>query len=128
MSTKLLLSISALILGLPGVFLLFAPDIALASLGGISDPTALLLVQIAGGLAVALGMNNWMARGTVMGGIYGRPLLVANLCAFFTAGLSMAKAPEPLVGQPVVVALAIVLLLCGLAFGRLLFVHPGGKH
>lgn len=124
MPTKLILSIAALVLGLPGLFLLFAPDVALATCGSTPDPAAELFTQIAGGFAGAFGITNWMARGTAIGGIYGRPLLMGNLCAFFTTGLSLLKAPDPLAGHPVVIAMAVVLLLCGAAFGRSLFTHP----
>ena len=125
MSSKLLLSIAACILGLPGVFLLFAPDLALASLGGNPLPEAQLFAQLAGGLALALGINNWMARGAVIGGIYGRPLLMTDLCAFFITGLGLLKAPGAFGAQPIVIAAGLLYLLCGLAFGRLLFTHPG---
>lgn len=124
MPNKLLLSIAALVIGLPGVFLLFAPDVILHTLTSAPDLAGELFTQIAGGLAVAIGLNNWMARGAAIGGIYGRPLLMANLLAFFATGLSLLKAPEPLAGHPAVITMAVLLLLCGLAFGRLLFVQP----
>jgi hypothetical protein len=128
MRTKHLLSASALVLGMPGLFLLFAPDLALSALGGSPDPTGQLFVQVAGGMCIALGVNNWMARGSVIGGIYVRPLLMGNLCAFATAGLSLLNAPKPLSGHPVLLVIAAVLLLCFVAFGRLMFIHPGDKH
>lgn len=124
MPTKLLLSIAALVLGLPGLFLLFAPDVTLAYFGSAADPAAQLFTQLAGGFAAAIGINNWMARGAAIGGIYGRPLLMANLCAFFTAGLALLKAPAPLAGHPAVITLTVLLLLCGAAFGRSFFTHP----
>ncbi len=124
MPTKVLLSIAALVIGLPGLFLLFAPDEALAWFGSAADPAAQLFTQLAGGFATAIGINNWMARGSAIGGVYGRPLLVGNLVAFFTAGLSLLKAPGPLSGHPAVIAVAVLMLLCGAGFGRLLFVHP----
>ena len=125
MSSKLLLSIAAFLLGLPGVFLLFAPDLALTSLGGTAMPVAELFTQLAGGLAVALGINNWMARGAAIGGIYGRPLLITDLCAFVTAGLGLLKAPSGMPGNAGLITLGVLLLLCGSAFGRLLFKQPG---
>lgn len=126
MSTKLLLSIAALVLGAPGSFLLFAPDLALGALGSGPDAAAELLAQVAGVLAIALGVNNWMARGAAIGGIYGRPLLMANLLAFFSSGLALLKAQEGLAGHPAVIIMAVLLLLCGLGFGRLLFISPKG--
>jgi hypothetical protein len=124
MPTKLILSIAAFVLGLPGLCLLFAPDVALAYFGSAADPAALLFTQLAGGFAVAIGINNWMARGAAIGGIYGRPLLMADLCTCFTAGLGLLKAPDPLAGHPVVITVAVLLLACGVAFGRLLFSSP----
>lgn len=93
---------------------------------GSAEPAATLLAQIAGGFAMALGFNNWLARGAAIGGIYGRPLLMANLLAFFSSGLALLKAPAELAGHPVVVIMAVLLLLCGLGFGRLLFISPKG--
>lgn len=124
MSSKFLLSAAALVLGIPGLFLLFAPDVALLHFGTTADPAAQLFTQLAGGFAVAIGINNWMARGMAIGGIYGRPLLMANLCTLFTAGLSIVKAPGALGGRPVLLVVAVLLLLCGAAFGRLLFTQP----
>ncbi len=124
MPAKLLLTIASCILGAPGVFLLFAPDLALSSLGGIPSPQAQLFTQLAGGLAMALSINNWMARGAAIGGIYGRPLLMTDLCAFFIIGLGLVKAPRELAGHPIIIAVGVLFLLCGLAFGRLLFKHP----
>ena len=125
MSSKLLLTFAAFLLGVPGVFLVFAPDIALASLGGDPLPEAQLFTQLAGGLALALGINNWMARGAAIGGIYGRPLLMTDVCAFFITGLGLLKAPGAVGSHPIVVTAGVLFLLCGLAFGRLLFTHPG---
>lgn len=123
MRTKMLLSIAAVVLGIPGLALLFAPDIAVDLLGGTGAASA-LLAQLAGGMAIALAVNDRMARGTLMGGIHGRPLLVANLCAFTISGLSLLKADAPPAARPWLVGTGVLLLAFAAMFGRLLFVHP----
>lgn len=124
MSNKILLTIAALVIGLPGLFLFFAPEEILGSLGWSAEPSAALFAQITGTLACAIGLNNWMARGATIGGIYGRPLLLLNLFAFFSAGLSLLKASFTLNTHVPLLVVGVIWLLCGLAFGRLLFVPP----
>lgn len=123
MSTKLLLTATALLLALPGLFLLFAPDAALAALGGGDGAAPQLMAQLAGAMALALAVNNWMARGAALGGIYGRPLLVADLAAMLTAGLVLVKAETP-GGGLYPMAFGVVFLVLVAAFGRLLFTGP----
>jgi hypothetical protein len=36
-------------------------------------------------------MLNWMAKGTIIGGIYNRPIAIANLTHFLIGGLALAK-------------------------------------
>lgn len=124
MRTKMLLSIAAVVLGIPGLALLFAPDSAVGLLGGGTGAASALLAQLAGGLAIALAVNDRMARGTLLGGIHGRPLLVANLCAFTISGLSLLKADTPPAARPWLVGTGVLLLAFAAMFGRLLFVHP----
>lgn len=123
MSSKFLLSATALLFGLPGLFLLFAPDVAMASLDGPGGAAAVLMGQLAGGMALALAANNWLARGAAIGGIYGRPLLVADLAASLTCGFALVKVGGP--GDTVVpMILGIAFLVLAVAFGRLMFTGP----
>jgi hypothetical protein len=123
MSTKVLLSATALLFGLPGLFLLFAPDVILVSLGEPVAKVPLLMCQLAGAMAFAMAVNNWMARGAAIGGIYGRPLLVANLAAMLTCGFSLVNA-EALAHGPAPTVVGVVFLLFAAAFGRLMFAGP----
>jgi Na+/proline symporter len=112
---------SALTLGLLGVAASFAPDEIIDYLGLPPARLADLLVQIIGGLYLGFGMLNWMARGSVMGGIYGRPFVIGNLMHFVTAGLAIwSRVGQlswlwPLVG---------VYLVFALGFGLMLFRQP----
>ncbi len=90
--TRILMSASALTLLLLGIPCVFAPEIVLAKLGSSGAGAELLVVQVAGALCCSFAMINWMGRGNLIGGIYGRPVAIGNLLHFTAAGLAIAKA------------------------------------
>jgi acyl dehydratase len=119
-TTIRLLQSNALLLGALGLALLFAPVEAAAAMGwGVSSPAA---PSLAAGGVLALAILDWTARGAIFGGIFGRPIVLANLVLAVTGGLALLKlqlaSPEatPLGWVPVA-----ILALQGVTFGRLLF-------
>jgi hypothetical protein len=64
MNPKLLLTISAVYLGLVGLGIILAPTAVFPGLG--DDPTAMLLaeVRVTSGVFVGLALVNWVARNT----------------------------------------------------------------
>src|SRR5665213_2167682 len=92
MNTKLIMALSAIFLALIGVSLTFLPD-EIAVLTGIGTSKALLLLlQILGALYFSMAMLNWMAKGSIIGGIYNRPVVMANLTHFLIVEIYLAKA------------------------------------
>jgi len=91
-TTRLLMSASALTLGLLGIPCVFAPESVLAWLGATGTGAELLVAQVTGALYCGSAMINWMGRGSLIGGIYGRPVAMGNLLHFTAAGLAIAKA------------------------------------
>jgi hypothetical protein len=89
--TRALLVASALVVGGIGVVASFTPDIALTALGAPDTPALRLMVQLLGAIAFGFAVLNGMLRATPLGGIYGRPLVLANLVHFLSATLAMAK-------------------------------------
>lgn len=89
--TRILMSASALTLVLLGIPCVFAPEIVLAKLGSPVEGAELLVVQVAGALYCGFAAINWMGRGNLIGGIYGRPVAMGNLLHFTAAGLAIAK-------------------------------------
>lgn len=85
------MTISSLILGVSGIILTFAPEGILSNLEVEPNQISILLVQIIGGLYFGYAMLNWMAKESLIGGIYNRPIAVANLTHFFIVGLAMIK-------------------------------------
>ena len=91
MNTKLLMTSSALILGLAGVFALFAPDVLISTQGAAAAGTTSVLVQLMGGLYFSFALMNWTAKDSLIGGIYARPVSLANFSHFFAGALLLLK-------------------------------------
>ena len=69
-NTKLVMTVSSLVLGLAGLFLLFAPQEVGAAFGvPLTNPLP-VLVQLAGALYLSLALMNWTAKDSVISGVY----------------------------------------------------------
>ena len=91
MNTKLLMTSSSLLLGLAGIFALFAPDVLLAMFSApLADPLS-VLIQLMGALYFSMAMMNWTAKDSAIGGIYARPVSLANFAHFFIGTLLLAR-------------------------------------
>lgn len=91
MNTKKLMTSSSLFLALAGVFLLFAPDVLLSALGVSVTAQASVLVQMLGALYFSFALMNWTAKDSAIGGIYARPVSLANFSHFFSGALLLVK-------------------------------------
>ncbi|NNF59643.1 MAG: hypothetical protein HKN04_15510 [Rhodothermaceae bacterium] len=112
---------AVLLLG-AGAALTFLPEEIGAAVSGSSTPPIVLAVL--GAALFGLGLLNWTARQAPIGGIYGRPVLLANLVHFTVGGLALLRVA---LAEPVGVGFWGVTLvyLAGLVFyGVLLFRGP----
>ena len=102
--TRWLLTTSALILAVLGVALSFLPQEVLTLPGAPAAPRLVLLIQLGGAMALAWAILNWMSRGQRVGGIYSRPLALANVLHFATGSVTLLKTMTAgAVGPPEVV-------------------------
>jgi len=123
-STGFVIRGSALLLGGLGLALLLAPA-GVADLFGWRGGSALSGLAAAGLLSVAA--LDWMGRGAIYGGIYGRPIVVANLMMSLTGGLGLLDAQLRSPGAYPWGWLPVGALAAhGLAFGLILFGRIGG--
>jgi hypothetical protein len=124
MNTKLLMTLSALTMGVAGIILSFMPHEILRYVGSttitILDP---LVLQILGAVYFGFGMVNWTAKANLIGGIYGRPIAMGNFCHFAIGGLALIKGyfSKP---EMTLLTLSIVYIGFGILFGVVLFRHP----
>jgi hypothetical protein len=90
-TTKLIMILSAVFLAAIGISLTFLPA-EIAGITGIApDKTFTVILQLLGALYFSFAMLNWMAKGTLIGGIYGKPVSVANMTHFVIGALALIK-------------------------------------
>lgn len=84
---------------LGGVALLFAADVILPHLVPGFPPSGAWLGQLLAAAWLAVGTLNWLSQSTLLGGIYGRPIVLANVALYFIAatvlGRVVARADAP---------------------------------
>ncbi|MDZ7632136.1 MAG: hypothetical protein U5K74_12530 [Gemmatimonadaceae bacterium] len=123
MPTNPLLVTVSVVYGVGGLALLFAPDVIMSQVATGVPPVAIWIAGMFGGALVAMSLLNWFSRQSLIGGIYGRPLLLANLMLLSNITFSSLRLwraqPAPLFA--VVTVLGAVFVI---AFGRLLFRTP----
>lgn len=92
MISSLLSRASAAVLLVGGIVLLFASDALLPAVLPGFPPSGAWLGQLLGASWLAVAALNWLQRGAILGGIYGRPVVFANLVLYFISALSLARA------------------------------------
>jgi hypothetical protein len=118
-------ALSAICFGLLGALLLFAPE----EMGGALLPGAAgsSLLQLLGAALLGFGAMNWIARGSVLGGIYGRSVVAGNQTHLTIGALLLLKHGFVAGGSPAYWALTGVYLL-GAGLFLYLFFFSSGLH
>ena len=119
---RLILTLSAFILALAGGAAMFAPHEIGHYVSETPSPALSLAIQLAGSGLFGFAFLDWMSRGIRIGGIYGRPVAIANLVFATTAALALGKAAAdaPHVG---LISLTAIFGALALAFAWLAFAH-----
>ena len=119
MTSRTIATVSALVLAAAGTLLLFASDEVLPRLVPGISRDASWIGQVLAAAWLGIAALNWLSRGSVLGGIYGRPIVMANAATWFITTTVLVKAP--LGGAQIVAALPAVFAL---VYGWLLFRGP----
>lgn len=91
MISSWILRASAGLLALAGVALLFASDEILPRLAAGFPPAGAWLGQLLAAALLALAELNWLGRSQLVGGIYGRPVVLANATFYFMGSTVVLK-------------------------------------
>lgn len=98
-NTRILMTASAAFMALVGLSVAVFPHEILRYFGAPIEGFPVALMKIVAGLYFGFAILNWMARGNLMGGIYSRPVGIANLVHFGAIALVLLKrlpgAPAP---------------------------------
>lgn len=124
-TSNMVLGSSALLLAASGLALTFFPD-ELAQNLDLPEKTAVtLLIQVIGAMYFGFAMLNWMSRRGLIGGIYNRPIAIANMTHFMMVGIALIKLmlSEAALPNPFWYVTGIYVIYA-LIFGWLLFRTP----
>ena len=128
MNTKIILTSSATVLGFAGLILTFMPDEVLKYFDFQTTPSPQLLLQILGAFYFSFAMLNWMTKESLIGGIYNRPIALANFTHFLIAGLALLKGVLSHPGLPYLIwSMAGIYSVFAISFGIILFRHPSSE-
>lgn len=89
MNTKTLMIVSALLLVLTGIILLFFPQ-EVSHYLNLNEANPIFF-QIFGSVYFGFAILNWIAKGSLLGGIYGRPVVIGNFTHFTIGTLALIK-------------------------------------
>jgi hypothetical protein len=111
-------------MGAVGIAASFAPA-EIAEIAGLGSGVELALVlQMLGALLFSFAMVNWIARGSLLGGIYNRPITVGNLAHFVIGALALAKVVVAGERRTAFVVAAAIYLVFAVGFGAALLRSP----
>lgn len=110
-----------------GIVLLFAPDVVLPRLSPGFPDSALWLGQLLGAAWLGVAALDWLSRGTMLGGIYGRPVVFANTALYFISALVILRALSRAPSATGLWALAVAAVLLAAVYGWLLYRGPFEK-
>jgi hypothetical protein len=112
---------SALLLASAGLILLFASDAVLPALLPGMPASAAWLGQLLAAAWLSVALFNWNSRATVLGGVYGRPVVNLNLVLYLVSALGLLKAD----GATTALRIATVpFVLMALVYGVVLLRGP----
>lgn len=95
LNTRFLMGASAVFMALVGIGAAVFPEQILAYFGQPAEGFAVALMKVVAGLYLGLAVLNWMARGNLIGGIYSRPVAMANFAHFLAVALALLQqAPD----------------------------------
>ena len=88
--------------------------------GATVETPTVLIVQVCGALYIGFAFLNWYLRGFVIGGIYNRPLALANLLHFAVVAITLLKA-APAFDSLILWAIAGAYVVFAAWFGIVMF-------
>ena len=126
MNTKLLMTASAIILGIIGLSLSFIPIEITEYLNLDTNITSTLSFQLLGELYLGFSMMNWMAKGSTIGGIYNRPIAIGNFMHFGVGAFALVKLVSSIeMHQEIFISLTVIYAIFALSFAYVFRTNPG---
>ena len=120
MKAKLIMITSALSLAFAGLALTFMPQETAQALNIPNQHLTIASLQLLGAMYLGFAILNYMTRNTIIGGIYGRPLVLANLVHFVTGYFALNDLATP----SNIKVITLIYVIFAFSFAYLLATHP----
>lgn len=125
MNTTLIMTLSAACLAAAGIAFTFMPQEIMQYTQLEANIPLSFLIQVLGAMYFAFAMLNWMTRTAPIGGIYNKPIAMANFLHFFIAAMSIDKILLANSAQPLLLWIAgAIYTLFAIVFGLIFFRNP----
>ena len=125
MNTKIVMTSSALFYAIIGVLLSFLPNEIAGYLNVESNIITILFLNITSALYFGFGILNWMAKGTLIGGIYNKPIAIGNLMHFGVGAIALIKVVSNIkTHSEIVISLTVVYIIFAILFVYIFRTNP----
>jgi len=105
--------------------LTFLPDEIISSLDITPNPITTLSFQLLGSLYLAFAMLNWMAKVTLIGGIYNRPITIGNIMHFGVGAITLIKVASNIqTHTEIIISLTAVYAIFAILFAYVFRTNP----
>jgi hypothetical protein len=115
---------SAAVLLVGAAAFLFAPDTVLPALVPGFPPAGAWLGQLLGAAWLGVAALNWLQRTSILGGIYGRPVVLTNLALYFVSALCLLRALTGGAAAPALWTALVPAAALAVAYGAMLLRGP----
>lgn len=124
--SQLLMVSSAAFNAVLGIIFSFFPQEVIAHFGETAGPVTIRTLQVLGAFYVAMALMNYTGKKAVIGGIYNRPVQMANTtyCSITAITLVKYMADQSFHITPVIMVVSLTYLLLAGSFLKLLFSSP----
>ena len=125
MNTKIVMTSSALFLATIGILLSFLPNEIVEYLNVEPNIITIVFLNIMSALYLGFGILNWMAKGTLIGGIYNRPIAIGNLMHFGVGAIALVKVASNIqTHSEIVISLTVVYVIFAILFVYIFRTNP----
>ena len=125
MKTKFLMTSSALFCGIIGILLLFLPNEIAEYLNVEPTIITILFLKILSALYLGFGILNWTVKGSLIGGIYNRPIALGNLLHFVVGSIELVKGISNIeTHREIIIFLTALYIIFGVLFAYVLKNNP----
>ena len=119
------MTLSALFLAIIGILLSFLPNEIMDYLNVEPNSITVLFMKILSALYLGFGILNWMAKGTLIGGIYNRPIAIGNLMHFGVGAIALVKVVTNIKEHSgIIISLAAVYVIFAILFAYVFRTNP----